>query len=106
MKYYPTKHAKERFMERFKGESINEFEASALLKESMDRSELIGSDLKKDYIKFHWDPRFNNVLVVNDLNKTIITTYEFKKTSLLKQLLRLEDRPQVDTFRSLYRLGR
>ncbi len=39
---------------------MNEFQASTLLKESLARSLLIGSDPKKDYIHFHGDPHFNN----------------------------------------------
>lgn len=102
MKYYPTKHAKERFMERFKGNAINEFEASTMLKESLDRSQAFGQDLKRDYIKFHWDPHFNNVLVVNDLNKTIITTFEFKRTFLQRQFQLIAAHPPVDKVRLQY----
>lgn len=96
MTYYPTKHAKKRFMERFKNESVNEFEASNLLKESFNRSLYLGDDPRKSYIKFHWDAKFNNVLVINDLNKTIITTWKFKKTFRLLPFLQKGDLPPLD----------
>lgn len=99
-------HAKKRFMERFKGRSINEFEAATMLKDSFNRSEVLGTDSKKDYIVFRWDPQLNSVLVVNDLGKIIITTYEFTKTSLLKRLLQIKDHPPVDKLQSLYRSGK